>query len=141
MPQAQVSAELRAQIHQLDQSRCAYCHTLVSLSIATFEIDHIIPQSVGGETIVDNLCLACPPCNRYKGTKQQAIDPDTEQWVPLYHPRRQIWPVHFTWNDDWTVLIGLTPIGRVTITALRMNRPQMIRLRGTWKKSGLVYFP
>ena len=139
MPSLTVSADLRAHIRELDQSRCAYCHTLESLAVAPFEIDHILPKSAGGETIVDNLCLACPPCNRHKGAKVHVLVPDTGQWLPLYHPRRQMWSAHFSWSDDRTVLIGLTPIGRVTVKALRINRPQMVHLRGIWKKSGLIH--
>jgi len=106
--------------------------------VAPFEIDHIVPMSVGGETVVDNLCLACPPCNRHKGAKLHGQAPDTGQSVPLYHPRRQIWSDHFAWSDDGTTLLGLTPIGRATIEALGINRPKMIRLRAIWSKSGLL---
>lgn len=139
MPRITVSADLRAQIRELDQCRCAYCHTPEALAVTPFEIDHILPQSAGGETIVDNLCLACPACNRYKGATLHVLVPDTRQRVPLYHPRRQIWSAHFFWSDDWTVLMSRTPIGSATIQALRINRSQMIRLRGVWKKAGLLH--
>ena len=32
-----------------------------------FEIDHIVPEFLGGETIESNLQLACRGCNRRKG--------------------------------------------------------------------------
>ena len=35
-----------------------------------FEIDHIIPESKGGQTILDNLQLLCRHCNRSKGAKE-----------------------------------------------------------------------
>ena len=35
----------------------------------TFEIDHIIPESKGGKTTLDNLQLLCRHCNRSKGAK------------------------------------------------------------------------
>ena len=35
-----------------------------------FEIDHIIPESKGGQAILDNLQLLCRHCNRSKGTKE-----------------------------------------------------------------------
>ncbi|MBD2694826.1 HNH endonuclease [Anabaena catenula] len=31
----------------------------------TFEVEHIRPLSLGGEAIFENLCFACPSCNRY----------------------------------------------------------------------------
>ena len=37
------------------------------------EVEHILPMIAGGETTEDNLCLACPRCNRYKGTLTRNI--------------------------------------------------------------------
>ncbi|MFQ5856277.1 MAG: HNH endonuclease [Anaerolineae bacterium] len=36
-----------------------------------------MPASADGETTLDNLCLACLACNRYKGARQSAPDPET----------------------------------------------------------------
>jgi 5-methylcytosine-specific restriction endonuclease McrA len=60
-----VPADLRRRIRARFADRCAYCLTAEALVAAIFEIEHIIPRSVGGETVFDNLCLACPTCNRY----------------------------------------------------------------------------
>ncbi len=42
---------------------CEYCHLPTRGQVATFPIDHVLPRSSGGETILDNLALACPHCN------------------------------------------------------------------------------
>jgi len=136
---ASISAELRSQVYDRDEGRCAYCQTPEQLTIVTFEVDHIVPISAGGETTLDNLCLACPACNRNKGARQIAPDPETGKLVPLFNPRQQVWSSHFKWSEDAVRIIGRTPIGRATVEALRMNRPQMIRLRTIWKKLG--YWP
>jgi hypothetical protein len=52
--------------------------------------------------------------------------------VPLFHPQLQRWREHFTWSDDGTEIIGLSPIGRATVAALHMNRPAMIRVGRMW---------
>jgi hypothetical protein len=36
---------------------------------------------------------------------------------------------HFTWNDDFTLMIGLTLTGRATIAALHLNRAELVNLR------------
>ncbi len=130
-----IPAELRAQVHQRDRGRCAYCRTPEALTITAFEIDHIVPLSAGGQTTLDNLCLTCPACNRFKAARQTATDPDTGRLVPLFHPRRDQWTAHFTWSDDRQRIIGLTPTGRATVEALRMNRAQMVNLRRIWEKT------
>ena len=98
----------------------------------TFEVDHIIPTSGGGKTETANLCLACPSCNRYKGARQTVFDSRTRREVPLFHTRRQSWEEHLVWSDDGTRLNGITPVGRVTVAALQMNRGAMIQLRHYW---------
>ena len=47
----------------------------------------------------------------------------------LYHPRRQKWSDHFTWNYDCTLIIGIAPTGRATVEALHLNREGLVNLR------------
>lgn len=131
-----VSAQLRLRVHARAEERCEYCQTPEELTVTTFEVDHIVPLSAGGVTVLDNLCLACPACNRHKAARQSAPDPETGQSVPLYHPQQQEWSVHFAWSENATQIVGLTPTGRATVEALQMNRPQMVRLRSLWMKMG-----
>jgi hypothetical protein len=49
--------------------------------------------------------------------------------VLLFNPRTQIWEEHFSWTDDFTTIVGLTPTGRATVKALNMNRQESINLR------------
>lgn len=127
---------LREEVRRLDGERCAYCHAPEALSVAIFELDHIVPVSAGGGDAINNLCLACPACNRYKGARQDALDPESGNTVPFYHPRADLWAEHFVWNADATLLQGKTPTGRATIEALRMNRPHLQRLRRLWRRLG-----
>ena len=90
------------------------------------------PRSAGGTTVFENLCLACPTCNRYKSDRTSVIDPETQFEAELFHPHRETWADHFAWNDNATEIIGLTPSGRATIAGLRMNRPQLVRVRRMW---------
>lgn len=133
---AYIPVELQRQVRTHFRHCCAYYRTAEALTVVIFEFEHIIPRSVGGDTIFENLCLSCPTCNRYKATLQTGLDPTTQQTVPLFHPHRQVWEKHFTWSKDATELIGLTPVGRATITTLKMNRPQLIRVRRMWVKLG-----
>jgi len=139
LPSTTIPAQVRTRVRALDQRCCAYCHTPEELTVTTFEVDHIVQVSAGGETQPDNLCLTCPSCNRHKRARQFVSIPEVEQVIALYHPRRQVWSAHFAWSDDDTQLVGLTLVGQATIQALHVNRPQMIRLRGMWLK--LELFP
>ncbi len=44
---------------------CAYCQK----KDVPLQIEHIIPKAKGGSNRVNNLCVACEPCNQKKGTQ------------------------------------------------------------------------
>ncbi len=129
---AYVPAALRRRVSEYFAHCCAYCRTAEHLTVTIFEFEHILPQSAGGETVFENICFACPTCNRYKADRTLAIDPDTQLEVALFHPHRDTWQEHFVWNENATELLGLSATGRATIAALRMNRGQLIRVRRMW---------
>ena len=66
-------------------------------------------------------------CNAFKGPNLSGIDPDTRTLVPLFDPRRQEWTEHFEFRSVW--LVGLTPIGRATVSVLAMNETRRLELR------------
>ncbi|MCP4942732.1 MAG: HNH endonuclease [Planctomycetaceae bacterium] len=127
-----IPVALRKQVLANAGGYCAYCHSAQKLLAVTFEIEHIIPRSAGGQTSESNLCLSCPTCNRHKSNRLTAKDPASGLDVPLFHPLEQNWHEHFKWNDDKNRLIGLTPTGRATIESLRINRSALVTLRGYW---------
>ena len=127
---------LRQRIRRYFQECCAYCRTPEQLSIAIYEIEHIITRVNGGVSTFENLCFACPTCNRYKGTRQFAPSSTTGEQVALFHPHQQKWGEHFAWSPDTTRIIGQTEIGDATVHLLRMNRPELIRLRTLWVRLG-----
>jgi 5-methylcytosine-specific restriction endonuclease McrA len=53
--------------------RCRYCLMHESLQGATFHIEHVIPQSKGGKSSLENLTLACPGCNLHKADRSMTI--------------------------------------------------------------------
>lgn len=96
---------------------------------APFQIDHIIAKQHGGADRLDNLALACIHCNRYKGPNVVGIDTETGELTRLFHPRTDEWNSHFQWNG--AEILPLSPIGRVTVSVLRMNDPELVWLRST----------
>lgn len=119
--------ELDRAVRARARFRCEHCHLPARLSRLPFHIDHIVPQKHGGGTDLGNLALACAYCNRFKGTNLSGIDPATGQITPLFHPRNDQWPEHFSW--DGAELLALTAVGRVTIGVLRINHSEAVSLR------------
>ena len=92
-------------------------------------MDHVIPLSKDGIKGIENLALACFHCNRQKSDRLTAVDLESGIEVPLFNPRSDSWNQHFIWSKDTLSIIGLTPIGRATVTALDFNRQRLINIR------------
>lgn len=129
MPKDRVTTQQRRAVAARANGNCEYCRSQARFTTQSFSVEHILPRSLGGETILDNLALACSGCNEHKHTKISGHDPMSSESVSLYHPRNQKWSEHFRWSDDFTLIIGLTPTGRATVGALHLNRDGLINLR------------
>lgn len=116
-------------------NRCEYCLLHQDDSNLTFEVDHVIAKKHGGKTTTANLALSCYYCNSYKGANIAGRDPKTNKLTPLFNPRRNKWHRHFRW--DGVVLVGRTPIGRCTVTVLRVNEPEAVAVRAALAEAGL----
>lgn len=82
-----ISASLRNIVINRAENRCEYCQLSQKGQEATFHIDHIVPVISGGETVEENLALACVSCSLRKGAKEFAEDSETGKAIKLFHPR------------------------------------------------------
>ena len=94
-----VPARVAAQVKARAAGRCEHCQAPQILIGQTFHLDHITPRSAGGQTTIENLCLACSHCNIAKGDRIATPDPRTGRPVLLYDPRKDIWEDHFRWSQ------------------------------------------
>ena len=82
-----ISKPLRQRVNEQAKRRCGYCLSSEAIVGAPMELDHIIPQSLGGLDEENNLWLACPLCNQHKADRIAALDPITGEIVRLFNPR------------------------------------------------------
>lgn len=57
--------EVREYLLQKWERRCSYC----GKQGVPLQVEHIVARANGGTNRISNLCLACEPCNREKGTQ------------------------------------------------------------------------
>lgn len=119
----------KEQVAKRAGSCCEYCLAQETFSPDSFSVEHIIPISKDGSDELDNLAYACQGCNNRKYNHTYGLDPVTNTIVPLFHPRKDQWTDHFQWNNDQTKIIGLTPVGRATVSRLELNRNGIMNLR------------
>ncbi len=115
---------IREAVTERARQRCEYCLYPLGASLLSFEMEHIVAEKHGGATALDNLALACPYCNRHKGTDLGSLNPESRQLTPFFSPRTQQWLDHF--RLDGAQIVPLTPEGRVTISILQLNHPDRL---------------
>ena len=119
---------LLARLRNIANNRCGYCLSPQHLVLGPLEVDHLIPSSLGGSDNESNSWLACRMCNNFKAAQISALDPQTNQIVKLYDPRRQVWGEHFDWTSDGKRIQGLP----ATVLALQLNHFIALTVRENW---------
>lgn len=110
-----------------------YCQACEYNTGQPMHIEHI---DLNGGNKSDNLCLSCSSCNLSKAVATTGRDPETQEIITLFNPRKQIWTDHFEWIEGGLLLRGKTAFGRATIERLKMNQKRLVRARGNWIVSG-----
>ncbi|GAB5493804.1 MAG: hypothetical protein Phog2KO_40190 [Phototrophicaceae bacterium] len=131
-----VKPNIRKQVRQRANGYCEYCQQIEYATGFSYHVDHIIAKKHLGTNDLDNLAWSCFDCNVFKGTDIASYDLDTGELIALYNPRIQLWEDHFAKND--LIIIGKTPIGRVTARILKFNHEDRLdnrhylQLLGLW---------
>ena len=122
-----MNRQLSEIIRQRALYRCEYCLLPEAAFPLPFQIDHVVAEKHGGQTVESNLALACAHCNAHKGPNIAGFDEVTGQVVRLFHPRMDAWEEHF--RISGAVIQGRTAVGRVTVAVLAMNDADRLLIR------------
>jgi hypothetical protein len=127
-------SDLAEAVRRRAGNRCEYCHLPQAGFRRGFHTEHIVARQHGGSANLDNLALACWSCNLKKGPNLSGIDLETGEVTTLFHPRKEVWPEHFTVLVGSLIPFGVeirgsTPVGRATVRLLGLNEEmrQMVR--------------
>jgi 5-methylcytosine-specific restriction endonuclease McrA len=71
-----ISGRLRAEALNRAQGRCQMCGRTVAEDGIKLQIDHKVPQTWGGLTVIENLWAICESCNNGKRDHFASYDPD-----------------------------------------------------------------
>ncbi|MCY7375859.1 MAG: HNH endonuclease [Pyrinomonadaceae bacterium] len=136
MNKKSVSSEIRRDVIERAKGFCEYCRSNSRFADSPFDVEHILPESKGGATMLENLALACHGCNLSKSNKIEFLDAMTDKMVSLFNPRIDVWSEHFVWTSDYSEVVGITAVGRATVEALNLNRDGLVNQRKVLHKYG-----
>ena len=94
MSRTYISRFLRSKVAAHFRGRCCYCQTSQWVIGPFLEIEHIIPEALGGSSQEENLAYACPMCNARKSSQIEGPDPLNDETVRFFHPRNDSWHEH-----------------------------------------------
>jgi 5-methylcytosine-specific restriction endonuclease McrA len=75
----------RINIFRRDEDSCQYCGKKFARSELT--IDHLIPRSLGGRSMWENVVCCCMVCNRKKGGRT----PEAARMRLISRPKKPVW--------------------------------------------------
>jgi hypothetical protein len=123
-----VSAKIREEVCKRALFRREYCLIPESYHpLARFHVEHIFGKKHGGRTELSNLALACPDCNRKKGTIIGSRKHAEGEFIRLFNPRLDVWSEHYEFN--WAIIHPKTDIGEITSRLLGFNDDFRITFR------------
>ena len=134
MSKTHIPTAMRRAVIRRAARRCEYCMIADGDLFLPHEPDHIIAEVHNGQTVLDNLALACFDCNRHKGSNISSIDSETGELTRLFNPRIDEWGDHFSLRE--ARIVPKTAIGRVTARLLQFNTVARIRIRAELIISG-----
>lgn len=124
-------------IAQRANHRCEYCKAPEVVFNFPFEVEHIVPLSRQGSDDDANLALACRSCNLRKGNRISGLSSRSNVEARFFHPRKDHWDEHFQTNSESGEVVGVTPIGEVTVEYLEMNSSAQVAARQLWIRLNL----
>jgi len=124
-----ISKIIRQNVKLRAKGYCEYCFSKEEFCPDPFSIEHIIPLAKEGTNQINNLAHSCQGCNNLKYTTTELLDTVTGEFFPIYNPRKDAWNRHFKWSENFLKIIGISPIGRVTVELLKLNRKGVTNLR------------
>ncbi|MDX2280114.1 MAG: HNH endonuclease signature motif containing protein [Saprospiraceae bacterium] len=130
-----ISVSVRQLVADRASNRCEYCKVHQQDTFFAFQIDHVVSLKHGGNNEIENLALACPQCNSYKGSDLATFVGAYHNIVPIFNPRFHAWGEHFEYSEG--VVLARTLIGEATIKLLQFNGPDRIIQRSILEDAGL----
>ena len=131
---------LRNDMYKKQNKLCAFCRIHVPLACVPMHREHIVYKNKHPQWtfLPENLCVACPSCNEYKGTTEVLVDPQTSTYPNVGDGFKIIHPLYDRYSDHIELLGGVlyrgkTDKGVFTIEKCHLHRVGLAEERADQK--------
>lgn len=129
---------LREDMYKKQNELCAYCRIHVPLSCVPMHREHIVYKNDHPQWMFlpENLCIACPLCNEYKGEAEVLANPKTKKYPNNSRGFKIIHPLYDRYSEHIELIGGIlyrgkTNKGRYTIETCHLYRVALAEERVT----------
>ena len=131
---------LRNDMYKKQNKLCAFCRIHVPSACVPMHREHIVYKNKHPQWtfLPENLCVACPSCNEYKGTTEVLVDPQTSTYPNVGDGFKIIHPLYDRYSDHIELLGGVlyrgkTDKGVFTIEKCHLHRVGLAEERADQK--------
>jgi len=132
---------LREDMYEKQNELCAFCRIHVPLSCVPMHREHIVYKDEHPQWMFlpENLCIACPLCNEFKGTTEVLANPNTKTYPRNGSGFKIIHPLYDRYSEHVDLIGGIlyrgkTDKGRFTIATCHLYRVKLAEERVTQLK-------
>lgn len=132
---------LREDMYEKQNELCAFCRIHVPLSCVPMHREHIVYKDEHPQWMFlpENLCIACPLCNEFKGTPEVLANPNTKTYPRNGSGFKIIHPLYDRYSEHVDLIGGIlyrgkTDKGRFTIATCHLYRVKLAEERVTQLK-------
>lgn len=107
----QIPSFLRGIVVERSRRACHYCGLSTDSYIEgpdgnTWQIDHVVPRTAGGLTVLSNLTLSCATCNSRKGIHPVEAIPPKREVIERVWPTDVLLPKHYGYAFRWALSVA-----------------------------------
>lgn len=132
---------LREDMYEKQNELCAFCRIHVPLSCVPMHREHIVYKDEHPQWMFlpENLCIACPLSNEFKGTTEVLANPNTKTYPRNGSGFKIIHPLYDRYSEHVDLIGGIlyrgkTDKGRFTIATCHLYRVKLAEERVTQLK-------
>ena len=127
---------LRNDMYKKQNKLCAYCRIHVPIACVPMHREHIVYKDEHPQWMFlpENLCIACPCCNEWKGTTEVLDNPQTRTYPKTSNGFKIIHPLYDRYSDHIELIGGIlykgkTKKGKFTINTCHLYRVELAEER------------
>ena len=121
---------LRKEMYRKQNKLCAFCRIHVPLACVPMHREHIVYKDEHPQWMFlpENLCVACPYCNEYKGTTEVLVNPKTKTYPKVGNGFKIIHPLYDKYSDHIELVGGILYRGKTAKGVFTINTCHLYRV-------------